>query len=146
MSNAVKAASQAGLFLFRRLSANAVEFLLLHTNEASGSCLGECEEPVQGALRITECLTGLTKCDIDVFSKYKYPLKYTHLEDSNEIDFFLGHVHNNNKQIVISDCHCDYKWMNLECACNRMKYIELKQMAKCYQNIIIDNKLGNYTI
>ncbi|XP_050443997.1 bis(5'-nucleosyl)-tetraphosphatase [asymmetrical]-like [Adelges cooleyi] len=155
MSTTISSVSQAGLFLFRRLSANAVEFLLLQTNDVTPSarywvppkgCLKTDECPIEGALRITEKLTGLTRCDIDTYKKYKYMVRYNHGLEWNDIEYYLAHVHNNNKEIETSRCHCDHKWMNLACACNNMKYIQLKHMAKCYQEIITNNKLGSYTI
>ena len=120
----------AGIILFNEIVDK--EFLLLnypskHWDFVKGK-MEKDETPLETALRETKEETGIS--DVEFIDGFKEEIEYYFYADNQEIHkkviFFLGKTKTRN--IILSDEHLDYIWLEFDNALNRTTYENAKNL------------------
>lgn len=132
----------AGLVIFRK-HLNVIEYLLLQTSYGihhwtppKGHVDPGERDPMITALRETREESGLTKSDLKIFDNSKHILNYNVNGKPKIVIYWLAELINPHAQVVLSDEHQDFKWLQLEEACKFGNYIDLQEMIRQYDNVI----------
>ncbi|CAF1036555.1 unnamed protein product, partial [Didymodactylos carnosus] len=140
----------AGFIIFRKISAR-IEYLLLQTSYGAhhwtppkGHLDGD-EAPLEAAERETKEEAGLNKDDLLYHKKFEKKLSYKIVKDSKEVPkdvyYYLAEIRNPNQEIKVSDEHWTYKWLELEAACEKVQFDDMKQALKEAEEFIQKEKL-----
>ncbi|KAK5648504.1 hypothetical protein RI129_003396 [Pyrocoelia pectoralis] len=132
----------AGLVIFRR-HLNIIEYLLLQTSYGihhwtppKGHVDPGETDPMVTALRETQEESGLKKSDLKIFDNSKHILNYNVNGKPKIVIYWLAELINPRAEIILSDEHQDFKWLQLEEACKFGSYIDMQEMIRHYDNVI----------
>ncbi|KAJ3647760.1 hypothetical protein Zmor_019621 [Zophobas morio] len=138
--------SAAGFVIFKRAPPNVL-YLLLQTSYGEHHWTppkghvdpGETE--MVTALRETVEESGLKKDDLKIYNDVKRVLNYKVKGVPKVVTYWLAELVNPKAEVILSDEHQDFKWLNLEEACVYAKYADLQESLKYFDNYICSNKL-----
>jgi len=129
----------AGFVIFRRLQ-TGLEFLLLHASYEENlwsppkGHVDEGEDERTTAWRETREESGLTESDIRVCQGFVKELEYIAHGKQKRVVYWLAELTNQNAQIVISDEHREFRWVDLAQAKALVRYPDLQNtLQECHQ-------------
>jgi bis(5'-nucleosidyl)-tetraphosphatase len=91
------------------------------------------------ALRETKEEAGYLKEDLKIFHNVKQEISYSVNDEPKVVIYWLAELLNKNKEVTMSDEHQDFKWLNLENACNLAAYAEMQSALKYFDKYISEN-------
>ncbi|CAG5129393.1 unnamed protein product [Candidula unifasciata] len=136
MSAKMAAASNAaGLLVFRMLQNNP-EYLMLqhsygdnHWTPPKGH-VDPGESEFETALRETEEEAGFKKEQLKIIKDFEKHLNYEVNGTPKRVIYWLSELRNPNDPVKLSHEHKDFKWLQLDEACQVAKYPDMVQLLK----------------
>ena len=141
----------AGIIIFRRISDNSIEYLLLqketqnnnknHLNSNNNSNndfnkqhwtfpkghVDNGETDLEAAIRETKEEAGLDVDDFQLFFDFKLESSYVSRKGiSKTVWYWIAEINNPNVEINLSVSHKQYKWLKIEDALELVKYESMK--------------------
>lgn len=99
------------------------------------------ETELQTAYRETKEETGLEATDFKIFEDSKQTLNYEVNGKPKIVIYWLAQLTNANASVKLSDEHINYKWLQLQEACNVVQYAETQQLLKNCEDYISKHSL-----
>ncbi|XP_049784356.1 bis(5'-nucleosyl)-tetraphosphatase [asymmetrical] [Schistocerca cancellata] len=125
----------AGFVIFRYISSK-IEYLLLqasygehHWTPPKGH-VDPGESDITTAYRETEEEAGLKKDDLKIFEDFEKTLQYNVRGRPKEVVYWLAQLKNIDTPVQLSKEHQEYKWLELQAACELAKYPEMQKLLQ----------------
>ena len=131
-----------GFIIFRRVSSNSVEYLLLqasygnnHWTPPKGHVEAD-EDDEETAYRETREETGIESCSLRLVKDFKVELEYTVNDAMKKAIYFLAEFTDKECQVKLSKEHIGYIWADLNKACELVKYHETQGALQSAEEFI----------
>jgi bis(5'-nucleosidyl)-tetraphosphatase len=126
----------SGLIIFRRISNNPVEYLLLQTSYGSHHWTppkghtepGESDE--ETAFRETEEEAGINSCSLNFKKDFKVVLEYPVKGALKKVIYWLAELTDPDCKVKLSDEHQHFEWATLTRACELVWYEDTQSALK----------------
>ena len=94
------------------------------------------EEEFETALRETREEAGLSREQLHIFNNFQKVLKYNVKGRPKKVIYWLSELKDPQTQIILSDEHQAYEWLNLETALSYAKYPDLQELLREADNFL----------
>ncbi|BFY97056.1 hypothetical protein BsWGS_00095 [Bradybaena similaris] len=125
----------AGLLVFRRPQSHP-EYLLLQTSYGEHHWtppkghVDPGESEFETAVRETEEEAGFKKEQMKIIKAFEKHLNYEVNGTPKRVIYWLSELRNPDDPVKLSDEHKDFKWLQLEEACQLAKFLDMVELLK----------------
>ncbi|XP_013083426.2 bis(5'-nucleosyl)-tetraphosphatase [asymmetrical]-like [Biomphalaria glabrata] len=133
----------AGLLIYRRLH-NKFEYLLLQTSYGEHHWtppkghVDPGESEWETALRETEEESGYKQEQLNILKNFEHSLNYVVKNKPKRVVYWLAELKDSSTPVRLSEEHQDYKWAELEEACQLVKYHDTINLLRAADLFLIN--------
>ncbi|GFR69172.1 Bis(5'-nucleosyl)-tetraphosphatase [asymmetrical]-like Protein [Elysia marginata] len=135
----------AGFIIFRKIQSQP-EYLLLQTSYGQHHWtppkghVDPGESEFETALRETEEEAGIKKDQMRIIENFQRTLNYQVNGKPKRVVYWLSELRNPQDHIKLSDEHTDFKWQQLDSACNLAQFPDMVELLKEVDTYLQANK------